>query len=165
MQRLIIQTCVALVCASTAVFPYNPPANNRAKYNFNAGWKLFVGDPAGAERPDFDDSDWKSVTTPHAWNEDDAFKQDIKDLATGIAWYRKHFKLTPDSNGRRVFLETLTFPPIAGQKLKIELTGRPKDVDAFGQIVEVTGEKDAAAGKTEKGTLTIVEIEIYGPSR
>ena len=59
---------------------------------------------------------------------------------------------------------TLTFPPVTGHSLKIELTGRPKDVDAFGQIIEVTGQKDSVAGdKDTKGTLSIVELEIYGP--
>lgn len=77
---------------------------DRAKYNFNPGWKLFVGDPAGAERPDFDDRDWKSVTLPRAWNEDDAFRKDIRDLSTGIAWYRKRFTL-PAANDKKIFLE------------------------------------------------------------
>ena len=61
---------------------------------------------------------------------------------------------------------TLTFPPVTGRSLKIELAGRPIDVDAFGQIIEVTGKKDTeAAAKKDKGTLSIVEIEIYGPSQ
>ncbi|MBK6589137.1 MAG: DUF4982 domain-containing protein [Acidobacteria bacterium] len=77
----------------------------RAKYNFNSNWKLFVGDPVGAEKADFDDSAWKNVTTPRPWNEDEAFRKDIKDLPTGIAWYRKHFKLPAGSNGKKVFLE------------------------------------------------------------
>jgi beta-galactosidase len=60
---------------------------------------------------------------------------------------------------------TLTFPPITGRSLKIELTGPPKDVDAFGQIIEVTAQKDAgSAGNNDKGTLRIVEIEIYEPA-
>jgi lysophospholipase L1-like esterase len=79
--------------------------NARAKYNFNSGWKVFVGDPAGAKEAAFDDSNWKLVTTPYAWNEDDAFRKDIKDLSTGVAWYRKHFKLPANSTGRKVFLE------------------------------------------------------------
>jgi hypothetical protein len=45
--------------------------------------------------------------------------------------------------------------------LKIELGGRPIDVDAFGQIIEVTGKKDTEAADKDKGTLSIVEIEIY----
>src|SRR3954464_10551496 len=77
----------------------------RIKYNFNSNWKVYTGDAAGAEAISFNDASWKMVTTPYAWNEDDAFKKDIKDLATGVAWYRKHFKLPTDSAGRKVFLE------------------------------------------------------------
>jgi beta-galactosidase len=81
------------------------PPNLRAKYNFNSDWKVSVGDPPGAEAVDFDDSGWKRVTTPYAWNEDDAFKKDIKDLSTGVAWYRKRFKLPAGSGGHKIFLE------------------------------------------------------------
>ena len=81
------------------------PSSPRAKYNFNSGWKLFVGDPSNVQAPDFDDSAWKDVTLPHAWNEDDAFRKDIKDLSTGVAWYRKRFKLPNASEGHKVFIE------------------------------------------------------------
>jgi beta-galactosidase len=77
----------------------------RVKYNFNTGWKLLVGDPAGAYHVHFDDIAWKQVTLPHAWNEDDAFKKDIVDLSTGIAWYRKHFKIPAAHQGQKVFIE------------------------------------------------------------
>ncbi|HEX8148251.1 MAG TPA: DUF4982 domain-containing protein [Pyrinomonadaceae bacterium] len=105
MKRLILQSCLALLCASTLAFAYEPPASRRAKYNFNSGWKLFVGDAKGAEAPGFDDSSWKDVTLPRAWNEDDAFRKDIKDLSTGVAWYRKRFRLPAGAVGRKVFLE------------------------------------------------------------
>src|SRR5207248_11789709 len=103
-KQLIVLTYVALLSVSTAV-AFTPPRNIRTKYNFNSDWKLLVGDPPNAEAIGFDDSHWQTVTTPHAWNEDDAFKKDIKDLSTGIAWYRKHFKLPADSAGRKIFLE------------------------------------------------------------
>lgn len=77
----------------------------RATYNFNSGWRLFVGDPAGAESTDFDDASWKTITLPRAWNEDDAFRKDIKDLSTGIAWYRKAFTLPASSVGKKIFIE------------------------------------------------------------
>ncbi|HEX8315801.1 MAG TPA: beta-galactosidase, partial [Flavisolibacter sp.] len=77
----------------------------RAKYNFNSDWKVFVGDAKGAEAPAFNDASWKAVTLPYAWNEDDAFRKDIRELATGIAWYRKKFKLPPTAKGQKVFLE------------------------------------------------------------
>src|SRR5438552_3076458 len=84
---------------------YTPPVSPRTTYNFNSGWKLFVGDPSGAEAPAFDDSAWKNVTLPHAWNEDSAFKVSIHDLPTGVAWYRKSFRLPAGSADKKVFLE------------------------------------------------------------
>jgi beta-galactosidase len=77
----------------------------RAVYDFNPGWRLLAGDVPNAESQAFDDSAWKAVTLPRAWNEDDAFKKDIGDLRTGIAWYRKHFRLPSDTAGGKVFLE------------------------------------------------------------
>jgi beta-galactosidase len=77
----------------------------REVLNFNPGWRLFVGDPAGAHEPGFDDSAWKPVTLPRAWNEDDAFEKDIVDLRTGIAWYRKTFTLPAGAQEKKVFLE------------------------------------------------------------
>jgi hypothetical protein len=77
----------------------------RVKYNFNPGWKVFVGDDSSAIKNEFNDHSWKNVTLPYAWNEDEAFKKDIKDLSTGIAWYRKRFKLPASAKGQKIFLE------------------------------------------------------------
>lgn len=79
--------------------------SQRVKYDFNSDWKLFVSDAKGAEKIKFDDSGWKIVTTPHAWNEDEAFRKDIAELSTGIVWYRKHFILPANSSDKKVFLE------------------------------------------------------------
>ncbi|HEV8285165.1 MAG TPA: DUF4982 domain-containing protein [Chitinophagaceae bacterium] len=80
-------------------------AAQRIKYNFNPGWKVFVCDDSSACQNNFDDREWKSATLPYAWNEDEAFKKDIADLSTGIAWYRKHFKLPAPAKGQKIFLE------------------------------------------------------------
>ena len=93
------------VLISSFVRAYQPPENNRARYNFNPGWKFFVGDPNGAQSVDFADAGWKEITLPHAFNEDDAFKKAIHDLTTGIVWYRKHFKIPARHNGQKIFLE------------------------------------------------------------
>jgi len=77
----------------------------RETFNFNPGWKLFVGDVTNAASPEFVDAAWKTVTLPHAWNEDAAFQVAIDKLPTGIAWYRKHFKLPSAAAGGKVFLE------------------------------------------------------------
>ena len=96
---------VVLVCLLGVTFGLVRAAPLRAKYNFNPGWKVIAGDPQGADASGFDDAAWKEVTTPYAWNEDDAFRKDIKDLSTGIAWYRKRFTLPSGSDGQKVFLD------------------------------------------------------------
>ena len=79
-------------------------AAQRAKYNFNPDWLLYVGDASGAEVPEYDDSDWKPVSLPRAFNEDEAFKLDIHHHSDTVMWYRKHFSL--DSiNHKKVFAE------------------------------------------------------------
>ena len=87
------------------IVAYITSYSQRVKYNFNIDWKVFVGDARSGETVSFNDAAWKKVTLPYAWNEDDAFKKDIRDLSTGIAWYRKHFKLPLRCKGQKVFIE------------------------------------------------------------
>ena len=79
--------------------------SDREKYNFNYGWKLNVGAVEKAENSEFNDQKWATVNLPYAWNQAEAFKKDIRDLSTGIAWYRKTFQLPKDSNDKKVFIE------------------------------------------------------------
>ncbi len=80
-------------------------ASGREKYNFNSGWLLKVGDIPAAEKGSFRDSDWQKVTLPHAFNEDEAFKVNIKDLTDTVVWYRKHFTMPKSARGKKVFIE------------------------------------------------------------
>ena len=80
-------------------------AQQRVKYNFNSSWKVHVGDDSVASNMNYNDAAWKNVTLPYAWNEDEAFKKDIKDLSDSVAWYRKHFKLPVAGKGQKVFVE------------------------------------------------------------
>ncbi|KAL4873655.1 hypothetical protein BDV12DRAFT_159355 [Aspergillus spectabilis] len=89
---------ISLLCVAV-------PANARERYNFNQNWRVHVGDPDGAETSTFDDGGWKEITTPYAWNEDDAFRLSIANLSTGIAWYRKQFEAPKAAKGGKVFLE------------------------------------------------------------
>ena len=77
----------------------------RNKYNFNSDWLLNVGDVPEAKQPRFSDSEWKKVTLPHAFNEDEAFRLSIDELTDTIMWYRKHFRLPADSKNKKVFVE------------------------------------------------------------
>lgn len=77
----------------------------RETYNFNPGWLLSIGDTPDAAEVKYDDSSWKKITLPHAFNEDEAFKVSIYELTDTVAWYRKHFKIPASDKGRKVFLE------------------------------------------------------------
>ncbi len=81
------------------------PLTGREKYNFNSDWLLKVGDVPSAQSASFKDSDWRKVTLPHAFNEDEAFKVNIKDLTDTVVWYRKHFTLPKTAKGKKVFIE------------------------------------------------------------
>ena len=68
-----------------AALPFiNCQASERKKYNFNSEWKLQVGDFQKAKDAKFDDSKWKQVTLPHAFNEDEAFKLSIEQLTDTV---------------------------------------------------------------------------------
>jgi beta-galactosidase len=98
------------LCAAAPRF--TPPASPRAVYNFNPGWKFAFGDAAGADQPAFDDFAWAAVSLPHTWNDTDTYRAlishgggDQGEKMFGIGWYRKHFKLPADAEGRKVFLQ------------------------------------------------------------
>jgi hypothetical protein len=59
MRHLAILWCVICLLVSVVNGADTTAPNARAKYNFNHGWKVFVGDPAGAKEATFDDSSWK----------------------------------------------------------------------------------------------------------
>jgi hypothetical protein len=66
---------------------------------------LYVGDVAEAKEAKYADADWKKVTLPRPFNEDEAFKLEIHHLTDTIMWYRKHFRLPADAKGKKVFVE------------------------------------------------------------
>ena len=89
----------------TALSVINGQASERKKCNFNSEWKLQIGDFPKAKNAKFDDSQWKQVTLPHAFNEDEAFKVSIEDLTDTISWYRKRFQLPDLKSNQKVFIE------------------------------------------------------------
>jgi beta-galactosidase len=90
---------------------FTPPPSPRQRLNFNIGWQFLSEDVLGAEAPKFDDSKWATVSTPHTFNDVDSFRKIIShgggDRGTykGIGWYRKHFKLPADLQGKKIFIE------------------------------------------------------------
>ncbi len=61
------------------------------------------------------------------------FRKSIRDLPTGIAWYRKHFKLPRDALGKKVFLEFEGIRQAGDFYLNGKFVGRSENgVMAFG---------------------------------
>ena len=62
-------------------------------------------------KPDFNDSAWSSVSTPHTYNDVDTFNKIIshsggqRGAYQGPAWYRKHFRLPAELSDRKIYLE------------------------------------------------------------
>jgi beta-galactosidase len=89
---------------------FAPPATGRMVFNFNPDWKFIKQDVADSEKPEFDDSKWTTVSTPHTYNETDTFDGFITrggevEQYMGPSRYRKHFKLPQVAPGSRVILE------------------------------------------------------------
>jgi beta-galactosidase len=101
-KHIIVLAAIAYASLASSLYAQT---NQSGKYNFNSQWKLYVGDDETAKSPSFDDSKWKTVTLPYAWNQEEAFNKSIHELSTGIAWYRKTFKIPASAKGKKVFLE------------------------------------------------------------
>src|SRR5208283_4510289 len=108
----IILVFVAAALPLRAAEPvYEPPASPHTIYNFNSGWKFIREDVAGAEQAAFNDSIWTAVSAPHTYNDQDSYTAIISHSGgdrkpySGIAWYRKHFKLPAGAKDGKVFLE------------------------------------------------------------
>ena len=86
--------------------------NNR-NLPFDTGWKFLRDSVAGAEKPSFDDSGWRTLDLPHDWSIENFAGSDNEDhigpftktseggvstghVKGGTGWYRKHF--TPDDS-------------------------------------------------------------------
>ena len=86
--------------------------SGRQIWNFNAGWRFFLGDVAGAEAKDFDDRSWEVISTPHSVQLMPAEASGCRNYQ-GIAWYRKRFRLPAECQGRDI---TIHFEAIMGRQ-------------------------------------------------
>ena len=86
-------------------------AGQRIEVSFDAGWRFFKGDAAGAEAVQYDDSNWRVLDVPHDWSIEGPFAPENPTgpgggfSAAGIGWYRKHFTLPEEYALRHVFVE------------------------------------------------------------
>src|SRR3954468_5434668 len=107
------------------------------RVNFDANWHFYKGESDGAEKPDFDDSNWKLLRLPHDWAIEGPFDEKLNPSTgalpiSGTGWYRKSF-LLPQSAQGRVF--TIVFDgAMANSTVWLngeELGGRPYGYSSF----------------------------------
>jgi len=83
----------------------------RVRVNFDAAWRFWNGDPAGAQQAEFDHSDWRALDLPHDWSIEGPYDERNPSgapgayLPCGTGWYRKVFQVPAGSEGRKVFIE------------------------------------------------------------
>ncbi len=97
--------------------------------SFDEGWRFIKDNPAGAENPSFDDSQWRMIDLPHDWSiedlpdgkaglinqQDDSIigpfaKSSIGKMGTGYtvggtAWYRKSFTIDKADADKNAYLQ------------------------------------------------------------
>ncbi|WP_366182434.1 glycoside hydrolase family 2 TIM barrel-domain containing protein [Flavobacterium ovatum] len=73
----------------------------RTVYNFNIGWRLFLGESEDAFKSDFNDADWKIVNCPNGLQLN-ASEASGSVNYQGVAWYRKSFTPNNSSKGKKV---------------------------------------------------------------
>ncbi|MDR0542580.1 MAG: glycoside hydrolase family 2 [Dysgonamonadaceae bacterium] len=99
----------------------------REIFNFNAGWRFKTGYIENAEKTDYDDTAWDVVATPHTVCLMPAEGSGSRNYQ-GPAWYRKHFRIDPSLQGKRlvVYFEAVmgkTVVYLNGQKVGEHLGG------------------------------------------
>ncbi|SFU38957.1 Glycosyl hydrolases family 2, TIM barrel domain [Pustulibacterium marinum] len=100
--RKSLPSLILLLCC---LLKLNAQGFDRQVFNFNPDWKFQTGDVPKAAQMNFDDANWTSVSLPHAYNQEEAFRVSIEELTTGIVWYRKSFKIPQEFEGKKVFIE------------------------------------------------------------
>ncbi len=89
---------------------------------FDEDWKFIKANPEGAEKPDFDDSQWRQLDLPHDWSIEDLPNQVVDSVigpfskasvgmmgtgytVGGTAWYRKTFTIDKSNKNKSVYLQ------------------------------------------------------------
>ena len=110
-RRTRITTALVLLLTALALAPPYARGQARVTTDFDRDWRFFKGDARGAERPEFNDADWRRLDVPHDWSIEGPFDEknptgkDGGYLPAGVGWYRKHFDVPAAHSGRRVFVE------------------------------------------------------------
>jgi len=110
---------VITICISEALLAQESP---RSRESFNSGWK-FVRyfnasdeavttdkEPENLQLPSVNDNNWRSLDLPHDWAIEGPFSDTLENNTgllpwKGIGWYRKHFVVSDNDKGKRIYVD------------------------------------------------------------
>jgi beta-galactosidase len=93
------------------VLPLQADELLRPRLTADFGWKFIKSDTPGADKPDFNDTAWRTVNLPHDWSIEGPYTQSDPtggsggSLPTGIGWYRRTFMAPEAWRGKNIFVE------------------------------------------------------------
>ena len=107
------------VCISSALLAQESP---RSRESFDLGWKFIKyfnafndavttdKEPENLQLPSVNDNAWRSLDLPHDWAIEGPFSDTLENNTgllpwKGIGWYRKHFTLTDNDKGKRIYVD------------------------------------------------------------
>ena len=105
MKKIFVIFVFSICCLS--LFGQHRVRDRRA---FNYDWLFEKGENIGAESTSYGDSQWRSLDVPHDWAIEGPFDE-MHDARTGglpisgTAWYRKHFMVEKELEGRKIAIE------------------------------------------------------------
>ena len=86
-------------------------SETRQRVLMDYNWKFTQSDIKEVEKPDFDDTGWRTLNLPHDWSIEGEFREDAITkgpggyLPTGIGWYRKRFTIPSFAKGQQFWIE------------------------------------------------------------
>jgi len=121
MKRTSRLTLLILIifCISDALLAQMTP---RSRESFNQGWKFVkffnaADEPVTSDRetenlqlPAVGDNNWRTVDLPHDWAIEGPFSDTLENNTgllpwKGIGWYRKHFTVSENDKGKRIYVD------------------------------------------------------------
>ncbi|AOW10831.1 glycoside hydrolase family 2 [Flavobacterium gilvum] len=79
--------------------------------NFDNDWQFIKDDVPGAEKPEFNDKQWRTLDVPHDWSIEGSYDRANPSgrgggyLPSGIGWYRKTFEISKADAGKMCSVE------------------------------------------------------------
>jgi beta-galactosidase len=122
MKRTSILTFLVIVitlCITDAVMAQESP---RSRESFNQGWKFVKyfnasvesvvtdREPENLQLPSVNDNSWRTLDLPHDWAIEGPFSDTLENNTgllpwKGIGWYRKHFIVSENDKGKRIYID------------------------------------------------------------